>query len=86
MKATTIKLEKPLLDQLYELMPKGKTLSKFVKEVLQKEITRSKMANAALEYNKFLLENKDEAEMEELWEDADLYYKPKENKPEPKKK
>jgi len=84
MKATTIKLEKLLLDQIYELMPKGKTLSKFVKEVLQKEITRSKMASAALEYNKFLLENKDEAVMEELWEGADLYSKPRESKPKKK--
>lgn len=72
MKATTIKLEKPLLDQIYELMPKGKSLSKFVKEVLQKEVNRSKMAQAASEYNSFLSENLEEASLESDWEKADL--------------
>jgi hypothetical protein len=72
MKATTIKLEKPLLDQIYELMPKGKSLSKFVKEVLQKEVNRSKMVQAASEYNSFLAENLEEASLESDWEKADL--------------
>jgi len=76
MKATTIKLEKTLLDQLYELIPKDQTLSKFVKEILQKEVLKRKMANAAQNYNQFLKDSADEAESEELWESADLLAEP----------
>ncbi len=76
MRATTIKLEKQLLEELYRLMPENKSLSAFVKEILNREIIRSKLAESAIKYREFLSENKDEAEVELLWESADLTSNP----------
>lgn len=72
MKASTIKLEEPLLRQLYELIPEGVSLSRFVKDILQGEVRKSKMQKAALEYNKFLSEDEEEQNFLNEWEEADL--------------
>lgn len=72
MEATTIKLENPLLNQLYESKPKGLSLSAFVRELLEREVRQRKMAQAAGQYSEFLKANPDEAVWMEEWEAAPL--------------
>lgn len=72
MEATTIKLENPLLNQLYESKPEGLSLSAFVRELLEREVLQRKMAQAAGQYSEFLKVHPDETVWMEEWEAAPL--------------
>lgn len=72
MQATTIKLEDPLLGELKKYLPKEESISSFVRNLLEKEIQRQKMIQAAEEYSHFLAAHPEEKEGLEEWESADL--------------
>ncbi|MBI2605521.1 MAG: hypothetical protein HYW49_05505 [Deltaproteobacteria bacterium] len=72
MKATTIKLEGKILQEIDEIRPPATSLTAFVKGVLHSEYQRRKMRAAALEYSKFLSASESEAEFLREWEEADL--------------
>ncbi len=77
MNATTIKIENPLLKNLLYIVPQKKSLSAFVREVLEREIQRQKMILAAESYLVFLKSHADESQSLEEWESADLGRPPK---------
>ncbi len=77
MKATTIKIENPLLDELNEIRPSKKSLSAYVKEVLEQDVRRKKMREAAEQYGQFLITNPEEKTWLEEWESSDLASPPR---------
>jgi hypothetical protein len=77
MQATTIKIENPLLDELRSLTPRTKSLSGFIREILEQEIQRRKMIQAAEKYADFLKSSPGEREWLEEWESADLSRAPR---------
>lgn len=77
MQATTIKIENPLLNELKKYSPKDESLSSFIREILEKDIQRRKMIEAAESYTLFLAENPSEQEWLNEWEEADLSHDPK---------
>ncbi len=85
MLATTIKIENPLLSELKKLLPRGESISSFVREVLESEIRRRKMIQAAESYAEFLKSNPEETQWLEDWESSDLITEPKNGKKKVKK-
>ncbi len=77
MQATTIKIEGNILHELKTIIPKEKTLTAFVREVLEKEIRRKKMAHAAGVYAQFLKNNPEEEGWLKNWEASELSTPPK---------
>ena len=77
MQATTIKLENPLLRELRNLTPRAMSLSAFIREILEQEIQRRKMVQAAEKYADFLKSSPGEREWLEEWESADLSRAPR---------
>ncbi len=77
MKATTIKVEGELLKELERAKPQSQSLSAFVRTVLQQEVMRRKMAEAAERYAEFLRETPDERAWLDEWVSADLARPPK---------
>ncbi len=76
MPSTTIKVESDLLKDITRVKPKEQSISAFVREVLERDIRRRKMKEAAHEYQKFLAgQPEEEAEME-AWESARLSIAP----------
>lgn len=80
MKATTIKIEGDLLDNLEENKPQDLSLSAFVRLLLYKGLRKQKLTLAGAEYVKFLSSNKEEVEFLKEWEESDLVNNPKEKK------
>lgn len=77
MKASTIKIENPLLNSLYRIKPHHMSLSAFVREVLEQNVRRRLLAKAAEQYTDFLKENEGEVAWFREWEQADLANPPK---------
>jgi hypothetical protein len=77
MKATTIKLEGDLLEQLETVKPESMSVSAFVREVLERDIRQRKIASAASEYRNFIESNPEEERWLREWEKADLIAPPK---------
>jgi hypothetical protein len=77
MKATTIKVEGELLRELERTKPAAQTLSAYVRGLLERELRRLKMADAADRYERFLRETPDERTWLEEWANADLTSLPK---------
>lgn len=77
MKATTIKVEGELLEDLQRSKPPSQSLSAYVRSVLEQEVLRRKMADAAERYADFLREHGDERAWLEEWDAADLVRPPK---------
>ena len=86
MRATTIKIEDPLLRNLMPLIPSDQSLSAFVRKVLEREIRKHAMAQAAVTYAQFLESHPQENEWLESWEGADLHTVPKKESLSRKKK
>jgi hypothetical protein len=76
MKATTIKLEGSILEELMAFKRPDQNLTALVRELLKAQIHRSKMAQAAEEYTTFLRENKGEAIELDDWAFAPLDREP----------
>jgi hypothetical protein len=76
MKATTIKLEGPILEELMAFKRPDQNLTALVRELLKAQIHRSKMARAAEEYAAFLRENSEESLGLDAWASAPLDREP----------
>jgi len=72
MKATTIKLDGAILGELKALRRPDQNLTALVRELLNAQIHRSKMAQAAEEYTAFLRENPGESTELDVWASAPL--------------
>ncbi len=72
MQATTIKLEGPILSEIKKILPKDKSLTSYVRGVLEQELHRKKMLESANDYLKFLANNPEEQTWLEEWQDSDL--------------
>lgn len=77
MKASTLKIENPLLKNLYKLKPKTKSFSAFVRELLEQAIRSRESILTANQYQEFLKNCPDEEKWLEEWEKADLTIAPK---------
>ncbi|MBI4211807.1 MAG: hypothetical protein HY540_04135 [Deltaproteobacteria bacterium] len=80
MKATTIKVENPLLDELQAIKPTEQSLSAFIRDILDGEIRRVKLIHAADQYTDFLSKHPEEAECLSRWEEAPLGDAPRQKK------
>jgi hypothetical protein len=72
MKATTIKVDGRLLKDLERSKPPSQSLSAYVRSVLEQEVLRRKMADAADRYAEFLRTQGEERAWLEKWDAADL--------------
>jgi hypothetical protein len=72
MKATTVKVEGDLLQELERMKPAAQSLTAYVRSVLRQEVLRRRMADAAEHYSRFLREAPDERAWLEAWDRADL--------------
>ena len=72
MRATTIKVEGDLLKELERAKPRSLSLSAYVRAVLQQEVLRRKMAEAAECYVEFVRESPAERAWLDEWDGADL--------------
>jgi hypothetical protein len=81
MKATTIKLENGLLEDLEHACPTGCSISRFVRDILGAELERRKMESAAQDYVRFLSNNSEEADEMGTWEAAAMERAPAYGKP-----
>lgn len=72
MKATTLKIENPLLDSLYKGKPKSISFAAYVREILSRFVKQNETLRAASTYVEFLKSNPDEMEWLSTWESADL--------------
>jgi hypothetical protein len=77
MKATTIKIEGKLLQELEQARPAGTSVTAFVRGVLWKDLRRRKLAEAAVAYEAFVAENAGEQNWMREWAEADLAAPPK---------
>ena len=76
MKATTIKLDGSILEELMAFKRPDQNLTALVRELLKAQIHRSKMAQAAEEYTAFLRENPGESTELDAWASAPLDREP----------
>jgi hypothetical protein len=76
MKATTIKLDGSILEELMAFKRPDQNLTALVRELLKAQIHRAKMARAAEEYTSFLRENTEEYVELESWASAPLDREP----------
>jgi hypothetical protein len=76
MKATTIKLDGAILEELRAFKRPDQNLTALVRELLKAQIHRSKMARAAEEYAAFLRENTGESMELDAWASAPLDHEP----------
>jgi predicted CopG family antitoxin len=72
MSATTIKLEEPILKELREFKRSDQSLSALIRELLQSELRRRRMARAAQEYMSFIASNPEELQEMDAWSFASL--------------
>ncbi len=86
MSATTIKIESPLLDQLVKILPKDRSISAYVREVIEQDIRRKELIEAAEKYCDFLEAHPDEKGELEEWESFSLDLPPKKTSAKGKKK
>ena len=77
MKATTIKVEGDLLDQLERSKPPRQSLSAYVRSLLQQAVARQQMIEAAERYVDFVRESAEEREWLAEWDGADLVTPPR---------
>jgi hypothetical protein len=77
MRATTIKVEGDLLRELERTKPPSQTLSAYVRSLLERELRRLKMAEAADRYATFLRETPEERAWLDEWANADLTRSPR---------
>lgn len=77
MKASTLKIEQPLLKELYQIKPKKMSFSAFVKQSLESFVNRQKAIQAAHTYQQWLANNKEETTWLDEWESAPLSKEPR---------
>jgi hypothetical protein len=72
MRATTVKVDGELLEQLERTKPAHETLSGYVRSILEREMRRRKLGEAAEEYVQLLRDAPDERAWLDEWDAADL--------------
>ena len=72
MRATTIKLEGKLLDDVEAAKPAERSLSAHVRWVLQKDLERRRVRNAAAAFRAFIDAHPEERAWLSEWDGADL--------------
>jgi len=72
MPATTIKLESDLVKKVTTLKPRTKSISGYVRELIEREYRAREHRASAVVYQQFLRENPDEQSAIEEWESAPL--------------
>jgi predicted CopG family antitoxin len=77
MKATTIKIEGELLQELEHVKPESVSLSAYVREILRTDLRRRNLSQAAVSYQEFLSANPEEQSWLREWDEADLASAPK---------
>lgn len=77
MKATTIKIEGELLERLERAKPASKSISAYVRDVLEGDLRRRKVAEAAVEYRAFTEAHPGEDAWMAEWDRADLAAAPR---------
>lgn len=77
MSATTVKLEAALLKAIRSVKPPSQSLSAYVREAVERDVTRRKMRDAAERYRALLEEHPGEAADVALWEGAPLATPPR---------
>ena len=77
MSATTIKLEGAILKELKEFKRSDQSLSALIRELLQSELRRRRMATAGQNYVSFLKDNAAESMEMDAWTSAALDTDPK---------
>jgi hypothetical protein len=77
MRATTVKVEGALLQELERLKPARQSLAAFVRTVLEREVQRQKLADAGRRYAEFVRESPEESAWLDEWDRADLATPPK---------
>lgn len=77
MRATTIKVEGDLLERIDRHRPREQTITAFVRAVLEQEIRRREMTQAADEYAGFLEKHEDERAWLQEWDSSDLAKAPR---------
>ena len=80
MKATTVKIEGELLEELEAAKPRGQSISAYVREVLRKNLERAEVREAAFRYMEFVNSNEDEHTWLDEWDCADLSTAPEAGK------
>ena len=81
MSATTIKLDSDLVKKVTALKPKDESISRFVRELIEKEHRAREHRASAVVYQQFLQENPDEQAAMEVWETAPLATEVESRKP-----
>ena len=77
MKATTVKIEGELLQELGKAKPQSVSLSAYIRELLRKDLKGRRLARAAASYQEFLAANPDERSWLREWDEADLASPPR---------
>lgn len=77
MKATTIKVDGVLLEDLERTKPPRQSLSAYVRSLLQQAVARRRMTEAADRYAEFVRETPEERTWLAEWDSADLVTPPK---------
>lgn len=72
MTATTVKLEGALLREIQLCKPPHMTLAAYVREALEGDVRRRRLASAARDYQAFLAANPDERAEMEQWAEGPL--------------
>ncbi len=81
MAATTVKLEDSLLKEIRAVKPRDQTLAAYVREALERDLLRRRLAVAAGDYAAFLAANPEERDEMERWAEAPLAKPGKRRKP-----
>jgi len=77
MKATTIKIDGELLQELEQAKPQSISLSAYIRGVLKADLRRRGLSRAAVSYQEFLEANPEERSLLREWDEADLAAAPK---------
>src|SRR5262245_39253063 len=77
MKATTIKVEGELLEELERTKPPRQSLSAYVRALLQQAVVRRRMIDAADRYAEFVRDTPEGRTWLAEWDSADLVTQPK---------
>lgn len=77
MPATTIKVEGQLLEDLNRPKPANVSLTAFVRSILEREVLRTRLADATERHASFLNESPEEQEWLGQWQRADLASPPR---------
>jgi hypothetical protein len=72
MRATTVKVDGKLLEELERTKPVNETFSGYVRPILEREMRRRQLADAAEQYVQLLRDAPDERAWLDEWDAADL--------------